>query len=197
MVVVSCEQVWREISNYLDGDVDPALRAAMEAHLKQCKRCTAVLDGSRNVIQLYADDRLFELPAGFSRRLRQRIAENMPRPRGSMYGWLVAVAAAALITGGLAVANSPAFRGPVVRSEHARVGKNIPVSLMVVVSEDSKLFHVPGCEFIHDNEKTRLIAASDAIDEGYVPCVRCLRKYLSRAEPGEDEQRIAGGIGRR
>ena len=31
-MVVSCEQVWQEISNYLDGDVSPELRAAMEEH---------------------------------------------------------------------------------------------------------------------------------------------------------------------
>ena len=46
----------------------------MEAHFAQCKHCTAVLDGARNVVQLYGDDRLFELPAGFSRRLQRRLA---------------------------------------------------------------------------------------------------------------------------
>ena len=28
-MVVNCEHVWSEISNYVDGEVDPALRAAM------------------------------------------------------------------------------------------------------------------------------------------------------------------------
>ena len=68
-MVVNCEHVWTEISNYLENDVDPATRAAMEAHFKECKHCTAVLNGTRNVVQLYGDDRLFELPAGFSERM--------------------------------------------------------------------------------------------------------------------------------
>jgi methylphosphotriester-DNA--protein-cysteine methyltransferase len=53
---------------------------------------------------------------------------------------------------------------------------------MVQVSEDGKTFHVPGCRYLHkhENEKVRLIAASEAIREGYVPCVRCLRQYLNR-----------------
>ena len=46
-MVVSCEQVWREISNYLDGEVNPQLRAAMEAHFRECRHCTAVLDGTK------------------------------------------------------------------------------------------------------------------------------------------------------
>ena len=33
-MVVNCEQVWNEISNYLDDEVDAATRAAMEAHFR-------------------------------------------------------------------------------------------------------------------------------------------------------------------
>jgi anti-sigma factor RsiW len=65
-MVVKCEQVWQEISNYLEGEVNPDLRAAMEAHFHECKRCTALLDGTRNVIHLYGDDRSLQLPAGFT-----------------------------------------------------------------------------------------------------------------------------------
>lgn len=179
-MVVSCEHVWQEISNYLEGDLEPALQAAIEDHLKGCKHCTAVFDGTRNVVQLYADDRLFELPVGFSQRLHRRLAENMPRPRGTAYGWMVAVAAAALISGTWVVAKSSTLRVPELRSQHAEPGTGVPADMMVAVSEDGKTFHVPGCKFIHEKEKVRLIAAKDAIREGYVPCVRCLREYLNR-----------------
>jgi hypothetical protein len=43
-MVVNCEQVWQEISNYLEEDVDPNLRAAMEAHFRECERCRSVLE---------------------------------------------------------------------------------------------------------------------------------------------------------
>lgn len=75
-IEISCEHVWREISNYLDGDVDPELRDRMQAHFKVCSHCTAVLDGARNVVQLVADGQAFELPRGFSERLRQRITSR-------------------------------------------------------------------------------------------------------------------------
>jgi hypothetical protein len=182
-MVVNCEHVWREISNYLDGDVDPTLRAAMEAHFKQCKHCTAVLDGTRNVVELYGDDRLFELPAGFSQRLERRLAQQSSSSgyRSARSLWMLAVAAAALIAGGLTLGNSSAFRQPELRSHLALPAQGIPPTLMVVVSDDGKVFHVPGCKYLHkhDNENPTLMTAADALRKGYAPCVRCLRQYLS------------------
>jgi len=73
VIEISCLEVWREISNYLDDEVDPELRARMEAHFKACAHCTAVLDGTRNVIKLVGDGVEYHLPEGFSRRLHDRI----------------------------------------------------------------------------------------------------------------------------
>ncbi|HEV2716602.1 MAG TPA: zf-HC2 domain-containing protein, partial [Terriglobales bacterium] len=73
---VNCEHVWREISNYLEGEVDAGLRSAMEAHFQTCKRCSSVLEGTRNVIRLYGDERMIEVPAGFGRRLEKRLAQS-------------------------------------------------------------------------------------------------------------------------
>ncbi len=54
-MVISCEQVWQEVSNYLDGEVAPDLRAAIDDHIRGCHRCAAVVNGTRNVVQLYSD----------------------------------------------------------------------------------------------------------------------------------------------
>lgn len=61
-MVIKCEDVWRESSNYLDGDLDPALKLAMDEHFSQCSRCAAVRDGLRNVVALYGNERMFTLP---------------------------------------------------------------------------------------------------------------------------------------
>jgi anti-sigma factor RsiW len=181
-MVVNCEHVWQEISNYLEGEVSPELKAAMEAHFRECRHCTAVLDGTRNIVHLYADNRLIELPPGFSKGWQRRLAEYMPGSRGTAYGWLVAVAAVALISGSFALARLDPSSPLTMRTYHAEPGIGVPAGMMVEVSEDGKTFHVPGCRFLHKhgNENVRLIAASQAIREGYVPCVRCLREYLSR-----------------
>jgi anti-sigma factor RsiW len=72
-VEISCVEVWREISNYLDGEISAELRDRMQAHFEVCKHCTAVLDGVRNVVCLVGDGRIFEMPEGFSKRLHKKI----------------------------------------------------------------------------------------------------------------------------
>lgn len=75
---ISCLEVIRELSNYFDQDVQQELRADIEVHLPTCAHCTAIYDGLHNTITLMGDRRSFELPDGFSQRLRERLT----RPRG-------------------------------------------------------------------------------------------------------------------
>jgi anti-sigma factor (TIGR02949 family) len=74
-IEISCVEVWRYISEYVDDEVSAELRERMEAHFKACTHCSAVLDGMQNVVGLVANGRLFQTPAGFSERLYQRIRE--------------------------------------------------------------------------------------------------------------------------
>jgi anti-sigma factor RsiW len=70
---IDCKHVWQHISAYIDGDVDAALRAEIDRHLEHCEICSAVLDSTRNVVVLMADERVFEIPAGYSERLHRRL----------------------------------------------------------------------------------------------------------------------------
>jgi hypothetical protein len=183
---VNCEQVWREISNYVDGEVDPTLRAAMDAHFHECPRCRSVLEGTRNVTRLYGDERMLEVPAGFSVRLEKRLAKNVRAVRSGGFGWsawLVPVAALALVAGGFELARSSSFDYP-LKTEHAQPGHDIPPDMVVVVADGTRVFHVAGCDFIHNKATARTMTAKDAMREGYVPCLRCMRRYLNTALTG-------------
>lgn len=70
---IDCKHVWQHISAYIDGDLDAVLRAEIDQHLETCEICSAVLDSTRNVVVLVADERVFELPVGYSARLHERI----------------------------------------------------------------------------------------------------------------------------
>ena len=72
-MVIDCKHVWNYISGYLDGALPDETRNTVQNHLDHCEICSAVLDSTRNVIILVADDRVFELPVGFSERLHARI----------------------------------------------------------------------------------------------------------------------------
>ena len=180
-MVVNCQDVWREISNYLEGDVEPGLRLALEEHIRGCKRCAAVLNGTRNVIELYGDERMAEVPLGFSRRLQHRLEENMPRSRRNFLGWIVVGATASLVAGVLGVARASIFGGTNLRSQLAQPGNGVPPEMQVVVSKDGKIFHRPGCPFILDKAHVETMTAHEAMRVGYAPCVRCMKQYLSSA----------------
>jgi anti-sigma factor RsiW len=75
VIEISCREVWLEISNYVDEDVEPELRARMEAHFKECAHCKAILDGTRNVVKLVADGVEYPVPEGFSKRLYNKIKD--------------------------------------------------------------------------------------------------------------------------
>jgi len=72
-IEISCVEVWREISNYLVNEISAELRGRMEAHFKGCAHCTAVLDGTRNVVKLVGDGKAFQIPDGFSKRLYRKV----------------------------------------------------------------------------------------------------------------------------
>ena len=76
-MVIDCKHVWAHISGYLDGTLEPEVLAQVQKHLEHCEICSAILDSTRNILVLIADERVFELPLGFSDRLHQRLAREM------------------------------------------------------------------------------------------------------------------------
>jgi predicted anti-sigma-YlaC factor YlaD len=78
-LVIDCKHVWNYISDYLDATLSEETRRIVQKHLDHCEICSAILDSTRNIIILVADDRVFELPVGFSERLHARIAIELMR----------------------------------------------------------------------------------------------------------------------
>lgn len=76
-MAMTCKEVWREISNYIDDAVSPEMREELELHLAYCRHCTAIVDAVHNIIILVADGRTFSLPVGFSDRLKARIEQEL------------------------------------------------------------------------------------------------------------------------
>jgi len=74
---LSCKHVWAHISDYIDDSVPAKLREEIERHLENCKICSAVLDSTRNILVLTADNRTFELPVGYSERLHDRLTTEL------------------------------------------------------------------------------------------------------------------------
>ena len=80
---LECKHVWEHISGYLDQQLDSELLAAIEKHLETCEVCSAILDSTRNILVLTADDRTYELPLGYSERLHARLARLISQDGGT------------------------------------------------------------------------------------------------------------------
>jgi hypothetical protein len=177
---LKCEEVWREISNYIDGEVQARLRADIDRHVTVCKKCAAVLAGTRNVVQLYGDVRMFEIPAEFSPALHRRLLLQARPERGAAYTWILSLAGAGLAAAAMIVFSLPRFAVPALRAPMSEPALRAPVANLVVVSDDGKTFHVPGCTFIHG--KSRMMPVEEAMREGYNPCIRCEAELIRHLE---------------
>jgi anti-sigma factor RsiW len=80
-MVIDCKHVWDHISGYLDGELSAEERAIVQKHLEHCEICSAILDSTRNILILTADERVFELPLDYSARLHARLDEEIRRLR--------------------------------------------------------------------------------------------------------------------
>jgi putative zinc finger protein len=180
-MVENCEHIWAEISDYIENDLSPTQRASMDGHLRDCAKCRSVLDGTRNVIALYGDERMYPLPLGFESRLRQRLTPIPSWWSSVGFGWMTAAAATAVMAGAFIVASVASHSHPATRSEMALPAFKVPDEMIVVVAQHGKLFHLAECGYLHtEGYPVRSMTAKEAIREGYVPCVRCLGEYALR-----------------
>jgi hypothetical protein len=80
----SCALVWRRVSDFVDGTINASIRHTIEVHLVHCRGCKSVVQGVRNVVELFGDPRLFPLPKGFSQRTGQKVRAHVEAaPRGA------------------------------------------------------------------------------------------------------------------
>jgi len=50
---MSCKSLLREVSNYLDSDIEPAVRQELEEHIARCPDCWVILDTTRKTVEIY------------------------------------------------------------------------------------------------------------------------------------------------
>ncbi len=78
---MNCKTIIRELSNYLDGDLDPVAREHLEQHLKHCDDCRLVVDTTRKTIQIFCNSEPIALPSEVRSRLHAALEKRLERPR--------------------------------------------------------------------------------------------------------------------
>jgi anti-sigma factor RsiW len=74
-----CRTYFALLSDYIDGELDPESRRALEAHLKTCRDCSECLLSLKRSIELYHDASGQEAPPEVVARLKSALKECMER----------------------------------------------------------------------------------------------------------------------
>jgi len=78
---VKCKDLIRELSDYLDGAVDPNLVAEIQRHLEHCEDCRLVVDTTKKTIQLYCNSEPAPLDDEVRDRLHKALELKLKQPR--------------------------------------------------------------------------------------------------------------------
>jgi anti-sigma factor RsiW len=70
---LNCKSVIRELSNYLDGELEQAVKQELEQHLEHCEDCKMVVDQTKLTVDIFCDSEPIELPAGVQSRLHNAL----------------------------------------------------------------------------------------------------------------------------
>ncbi len=73
---MNCTEFLSKLTDYFDGQIDPALLAEVKTHLGTCHHCEVVVDTTRKTIDVYKGAVSYEFPEELSTRLRAAVMER-------------------------------------------------------------------------------------------------------------------------
>ncbi|HYL65196.1 MAG TPA: zf-HC2 domain-containing protein, partial [Candidatus Methylomirabilis sp.] len=78
---MNCDDVIQELSNFLDGELTPALVEELESHLDECWECKLVVNQTKKTIELFCNSELVELPKDVRSRLHNALQKRFGEGR--------------------------------------------------------------------------------------------------------------------
>lgn len=73
--MMTCEELLRYLSDYIDQNLDEALTAAAQEHLATCHNCRVVLDTTQQTIFLFREQGKQTIPAARRQQLFNRLQD--------------------------------------------------------------------------------------------------------------------------
>ncbi len=68
--MIRCREMIEFLSDYIDGDLEKAVREEFEKHVGDCEPCRRFLDSTRKTVHLYSHLEAEEIPAELKDRLK-------------------------------------------------------------------------------------------------------------------------------
>ena len=74
---MTCQDLIRELSDYLDGAVDASTLGQIEHHLAACEDCKLIVNQTKMAIERFCDSQPVELPTEVRARLHEALRRKM------------------------------------------------------------------------------------------------------------------------
>ncbi|HLK65271.1 MAG TPA: zf-HC2 domain-containing protein [Bryobacteraceae bacterium] len=75
--MLTCKDFLSELTDYLDENLDAALRAKLEKHITECPNCWVIADTTRKTIQIYRGMDPVPIPTDVESRLMRALEKKM------------------------------------------------------------------------------------------------------------------------
>ena len=74
---MNCQSVVRELSNFIDGELDGAMMLELERHLNDCADCRLVINQTKKTIEIFCGCEPVELPGEVRNRLHEALRRKL------------------------------------------------------------------------------------------------------------------------
>ena len=70
---MNCTEFLSNLTDYFDAKTAATLRVELEQHMAGCSHCHVTVDTTRQTIEIYRNDEIFELPETIRTQLHQAV----------------------------------------------------------------------------------------------------------------------------
>jgi anti-sigma factor RsiW len=78
---MNCKGLIAELTEYLDGAMEPSIRAELEQHLMKCQNCRVVVNTTRKTIEIFCNAEPAPLPEDVRGRLHDALVKRLEHHR--------------------------------------------------------------------------------------------------------------------
>lgn len=78
---MNCTGAIREISNYIDGELEATVCMELEEHLRECEDCAIIVRQTKLTVEIFCNDKPLELPAEVRSRLHESLKRKLRKSR--------------------------------------------------------------------------------------------------------------------
>ena len=75
--MLTCKDFLRELSDFLDENLDAEIRAKLEQHITECPNCWVIADTTRKTIKIYKGMEPYPIPSDMEERLMEALERKM------------------------------------------------------------------------------------------------------------------------